>query len=793
MYKKISKFSFERRIVIDPYLGMKIPRVLIDGKIVLPSEEINDCNGKFYTMSKADGARKLYHQIKEHFFGIGEPIIQRYLNKNSMQRQHRPQFNNKAPLIPIESASPMERHQIDLVDMSSMTVEINSEKYKYILSILDVFTRFLWLRPLTSKSANSVAESLQSIYSEFGPPKIIQSDQGTEFKGAVITLCKKMNIKVIRSGSYHPQSQGKVERSHGTWKDKIRYDLLNTEEGVCDWVSELPRYQYIYNEALHSSIGITPYECLFGSKPNRQLLKCNMKEKGDDEIETIIGDVDPDIENNIQKRKESILKIRHKTTEKSKMCSLRMTRKNLSKFPPSEYEIGDAVYVKFIGKDHRVSRGGTSIKAPKVIEGLVIGANKEQHRYKIKCIDNNGKETTNWYCVDKITSKLSDVEKNKQERAKEKNRKRTNISHLKNWEANVVTSTMEILQQTIKESKIITESFETEMKDKKENLKTKIVALNLQLDRETPGDGNCMFHALSRQLQRVGVGISHRKLRKMIIDYLREHPIIESNDGKLDLRPFAYDFDSWESYLDTMENEGEWGDNIILFAAASLFRVEVQIISSLEDSVPITIRPLHVARQETLYLGHLAEWHYVSLLPEETLQSNRNEIIIPLCYICGAFHINDCSNSHVVLSVGNNSQENSDKCSPASLVDSDDLEVSVGKPHIGQDDLSDTLPLHDENVCNFKNSTTNFEKMFDSVNEWLVTRLEQIDDETFQKGVLLNKDEKSMILYHLLKSHGTILQFKREIDDDFLIVSHNLMDLYDDLRSFIRNVFLGLA
>ena len=61
----------------------------------------------------------------------------------------------------------------------------------------------------------------------FGPPTRVQSDRGTEFKGAVKTFFKKCGIKNIESRPHHPQSQGKIERSHGTWKTKLRFDILN--------------------------------------------------------------------------------------------------------------------------------------------------------------------------------------------------------------------------------------------------------------------------------------------------------------------------------------------------------------------------------------------------------------------------------------------------------------------------------------------------------------------------------------------------------------------------------------
>ena len=62
-----------------------------------------------------------------------------------------------------------------------------------------------------------------------GPPKRIQSDLFTEFQGAVKVFFKRCGI--ISSRVYDPQAQGKIESSHGTWKNKLRYDIFNCVEG----------------------------------------------------------------------------------------------------------------------------------------------------------------------------------------------------------------------------------------------------------------------------------------------------------------------------------------------------------------------------------------------------------------------------------------------------------------------------------------------------------------------------------------------------------------------------------
>ena len=77
-----------------------------------------------------------------------------------------------------------------------------------------------------------MAYELKKIYREHGAPKILQCDRGGEFKRDVVTACKKIGVKIKNSRAYHPQSQGKVERSHRMLRDKIRYDILRRGEEI---------------------------------------------------------------------------------------------------------------------------------------------------------------------------------------------------------------------------------------------------------------------------------------------------------------------------------------------------------------------------------------------------------------------------------------------------------------------------------------------------------------------------------------------------------------------------------
>ena len=93
------------------------------------------------------------------------------------------------------------------------------------MSGLDVFPRYIFLRPLERKNSKLACRHLIDIYGEIGLPTKAQGDQGKEFTDKVKKFFNGNGVKVINSAPYKPQSKGKIERSHGTWKRKVAYDL----------------------------------------------------------------------------------------------------------------------------------------------------------------------------------------------------------------------------------------------------------------------------------------------------------------------------------------------------------------------------------------------------------------------------------------------------------------------------------------------------------------------------------------------------------------------------------------
>ena len=75
------------------------------------------------------------------------------------------------------------------------------------------------------------------------------------FKGNFGLYVLRYKIKTIKSRPYHPQSQGKVERSHRRLRTKIMYDLISLGKKGVNWASNLGSYSRILNEESKEELG----------------------------------------------------------------------------------------------------------------------------------------------------------------------------------------------------------------------------------------------------------------------------------------------------------------------------------------------------------------------------------------------------------------------------------------------------------------------------------------------------------------------------------------------------------
>ena len=164
----------------------------------------------------------------------------------------------KMPVVDV----PFKRIAVDLIGPFKPT---SKGGYRYVLTVVDVATRFPEAVPLKNIDTISVAEALVSIFARVGCPEEILSDQGTQFVSDLMQeIYRLLSIKSIRTSPYHPQSNGLVERFNGTLKTMLKKVVHANPE---QWDRYIPALLFAYRELPSESTGFSPFELLYGRRP----------------------------------------------------------------------------------------------------------------------------------------------------------------------------------------------------------------------------------------------------------------------------------------------------------------------------------------------------------------------------------------------------------------------------------------------------------------------------------------------------------------------------------------------
>ncbi|SNX87466.1 related to Gag-pol polyprotein [Melanopsichium pennsylvanicum] len=205
-----------------------------------------------------------------------------------------------------------------------------SEGYDSIFVVVDRLTKYAILTP-TYKTITSeqMAKMLKDqVMSRFGVPEHIVSDRGRQFVSAAWKeFTDKLVIHHSLSTAYHPQTDGQTERVNQVVEQYLRM-YCNYEQD--NWVTWLPMAEFVYNNTVHSSIGVSPFFACYGWNPKSHP---NLPEQ--------VGVLNP-------KRKEFAHQQKEFTEylqEQIRYAQSRTVEQYNRKRKDIEFKVGDMVYV----------------------------------------------------------------------------------------------------------------------------------------------------------------------------------------------------------------------------------------------------------------------------------------------------------------------------------------------------------------------------------------------------------------------------------------------------------------
>ncbi|GFX44223.1 hypothetical protein TNCV_4120191 [Trichonephila clavipes] len=164
-------------------------------------------------------------------------------------------------LNPISKESlPLSTYHVDFIDPLPST----NKNYQHIFTVVDAFTKFTWLYPVKTVSAESALEKLKQQQKTFGNPIRIISDRGSAFTSKLFNdYCDEEYIQHLQIATGVPRGNGQVERIHRTLNAVLT--KLSLDDST-KWYKYVDRLQRILNSTISRSTKWTPFELLVGIK-----------------------------------------------------------------------------------------------------------------------------------------------------------------------------------------------------------------------------------------------------------------------------------------------------------------------------------------------------------------------------------------------------------------------------------------------------------------------------------------------------------------------------------------------
>ena len=256
---------FSERFFLDPFTDILMVAYTDHNKFVVPGKMYKNLLYMAHNQNGHFGRERVKEFLDEFWWPYKLDDIINYVN-SCVVCCKRKGVNNRSAKPPLghllRGEKPFDMLYIDFVHMPS-----SNSGQKYILTILDSFSRYLIAVPTTRDRPVDAANAIlrEVIFRTGLTPRIISSDRGTHFTGEVFReMCRSFHIEQKLHCSWHPESSGNVERCHRTLKNAI---FAITNERNCDWLSVLPQCVHAMNISKNAATGVSPHFVVYGRKP----------------------------------------------------------------------------------------------------------------------------------------------------------------------------------------------------------------------------------------------------------------------------------------------------------------------------------------------------------------------------------------------------------------------------------------------------------------------------------------------------------------------------------------------
>ena len=167
--------------------------------------------------SSLGGIDRLWREAKKQISGIKREEVKAFLQTQYAYTQHKPAVK-KFKRRKVISVNINDVYHMDLIDMQKFSED--NDGYKYIMTVIDCFSRYAMAIPMKSKRPEEVIAGLSKAFKEYGIPLKVFSDNGTEFLARPVKAFLK-ELSIQQWNSKNPGKVVQVERFNRTLKERL--------------------------------------------------------------------------------------------------------------------------------------------------------------------------------------------------------------------------------------------------------------------------------------------------------------------------------------------------------------------------------------------------------------------------------------------------------------------------------------------------------------------------------------------------------------------------------------------
>ena len=329
--------KYEKLHGVNNFLQLIVPKLLHNQIIAASHSSITSAHV---------GVKKTVGKLKQNFYWYKMTYsVKLWISKCEFcGARKRPHKQAKFPLQEYKVGFPMDRVSTDILGPFPCSESNN----KYILVVMDNFTKFVEAYAIPDQKAETVANKLVfEFFCRYGLPLDIHSDQGKNYQSGLFRqICRLLEVNQTRSSPYRACSNGMVERFNQSLLNMI---TTYVDQEQTNWDVYLPIVTSAYRSSIHESTKFTPNMLMFGREFNLPvdfLVGCPRYSQESNTHDFVIN------------LKEKFVKIYQIARSNIGRSSERQKRDYDTRISENAYKIGDLVYCldssKVVGKSPKL-------------------------------------------------------------------------------------------------------------------------------------------------------------------------------------------------------------------------------------------------------------------------------------------------------------------------------------------------------------------------------------------------------------------------------------------------------